>query len=201
MSVDAAQVKELRERTGAGFMDCKQALAQAKGDLEKAADLLRQKGAARAAQKATRSTGEGLVSAYIHPGGKLGVLLEVNCETDFVARNPEFQELVKDLAMQIAAADPPPLYIQKEDVPPEVLEKEKQVFYAQARTLGKPDQVVDQIVQGRIEKFYAEVCLLEQPFIKDPEIRIKDLITQKIAKIGENIRVRRFTRYRLGQDA
>ncbi|MCI0527679.1 MAG: translation elongation factor Ts [Nitrospira sp.] len=200
MAIDASQVKELRERTGAGIMECKQALAQTQGDLEKAIDFLRQKGLSKAAKKADRVTPEGLISAYIHSGGKIGVLVEVNCETDFVARNPEFQELVKDLALQIAGAHPPPQFIQREDIPPAVLEKEMGIFYAQAKGLGKPDKVVDQIVQGKLEKFFEEVCLLEQPFIKDPGIKVRDLLTQKIAKIGENIRIRRFTRYRLGEE-
>jgi elongation factor Ts len=201
MAIDASQVKELRERTGAGIMECKQALAQTQGDLEKAVDFLRQKGLSKAAKKADRATPEGLISAYIHPGGKIGVLVEVNCETDFVARNPEFQELVKDLALQIAGSHSPPQYIQREDIPPTVLDKEKDIFYAQARDLGKPDKVMDQIVQGKVEKFYEEVCLLEQPFIKDPGMKVRDLLTQKIAKIGENIRISRFIRYRLGEEA
>ena len=201
MAVDASQVKELRERTGAGIMECKQALAQAQGNLEKAVAFLRQKGLSKAAKKADRVTPEGLISAYIHPGGKIGVLVEVNCETDFVARNPEFRELVKDMALQIAGAHPPPQFIQREDIPPAVLEKEKEIFYAQAKGLGKPDKVVDQIAQGKLEKFYEEVCLLEQPFIKDPEVKVRDLLTQKIAKIGENIRISRFIRYRLGEEA
>ena len=201
MAVDASQVKELRERTGAGIMECKQALAQAQGNLEKAVAFLRQKGLSKAAKKADRVTPEGLISAYIHPGGKIGVLVEVNCETDFVARNPEFRELVKDMALQIAGAHPPPQFIQREDIPPAVLEKEKEIFYAQAKGLGKPDKVVDQIAQGKLEKFYEEVCLLEEPFIKDPEVKVRDLLTQKIAKIGENIRISRFIRYRLGEEA
>ena len=201
MAIDASQVKELRERTGAGIMECKQALAQTQGDLEKAVDFLRQKGLSKAAKKADRATPEGLISAYIHPGGKIGVLVEVNCETDFVARNPEFQELVKDLALQIAGSHPPPQYIQRENIPPAVLDKEKDFFYAQAKGLGKPDKVMDQIVQGKVEKFYEEVCLLEQPFIKDPGMKVRDLLTQKIAKIGENIRISRFIRYRLGEEA
>jgi elongation factor Ts len=199
MAVDTTRVKELRERTGAGIMECKQALAQTQGDLEKAVDLLRQKGLSKAAKKAERATPEGLITAYIHPGGKIGVLVEVNCETDFVARNTEFQEFVKDLALQIAGAHPPPQYIQREDIPAVILEKEKEIFYAQARELGKPEKVLDQIVHGKLEKFYEEVCLLEQPFIKDPTLRVRDLLTQKIAKMGENIRIRRFTRYRLGE--
>ncbi len=200
MAVDASQIKELRERTGAGIMECKQALAQTHGDLEKAVDFLRQKGLSKAAKKADRVTPEGLISAYIHPGGKIGVLVEVNCETDFVARNPEFQELVKDIALQIAGAHPPPQFIQRDDIPPAVLEKEMGIFYAQAKGLGKPDKVADQIVQGKLEKFYEEVCLLEQPFIKDPGVKVRDLLTQKIVKIGENIRIHRFTRYRLGEE-
>ena len=201
MAVDTALVRELRERTGAGIMECKQALAQAQGDLDKAAAFLRQKGMTLAAQKAARTTTEGLIWAYIHQGGKIGILVEVNCETDFVARNPEFQDLVKDLALQIAGANPPARYVYREDIPAPVLEKERGIFDAQARALGKPDKVVEQIVQGKIEKFYTETCLWEQPFIKDPEMKVRDLVTQKIAKIGENIRIRRFIRYQLGEGA
>ena len=201
MAVDTALVRELRERTGAGIMECKQALAQSQGDLDKAADFLRQKGMTLAAQKAVRTTTEGLIWAYIHQGGKIGILVEVNCETDFVAKNPEFQDLVKDLALQIAGADPPAHYVYREDIPAPVLEKEREIFYAQARALGKPDKVLEQIVQGKIEKFYTESCLWEQPFIKDPEMKVRDLVSQKIAKMGENIRIRRFTRYQLGKGA
>ena len=199
MAVDAALVKELRERTGAGIMDCKQALTQAEGDLEKAEGALRRRGVAKAAVKASRSTPEGLVSAYIHPGSRIGVLIEVNCETDFVARTQEFQDLVRDLALQIAGTNPPPRYLQREDIPADDLEKEKELFASEARSLGKPEKIVEQIIQGKVEKFYTAVCLLEQPYLKDPEIRVRDLISQKVAKMGENIRIHRFTRYQLGE--
>ncbi len=192
-------IKELREKTGAGIMDCKAALAQSQGDLSKAIDYLRQKGLATAAKKAGRETREGIIGSYIHFGGKIGVLVEVNCETDFVARNPEFQELVRDIAMQIAGSTPPAQYIRREDVPAEVVEKERSIFIAQARETKKPEAVIAKIAEGKIEKFFEEICLLEQPFIKDPQVKIKDLIAQKIAKIGENIHVRRFTRYQLGE--
>lgn len=192
-------IKELREKTGAGIMDCKAALAESQGDLEKAIDFLRQKGLATATKKAGRETREGIVGSYIHFGGKIGVLVEVNCETDFVARNPEFQELVKDIAMQIAGSTPPPRYIRREEVPAEVIEKERSIYIAQARETKKPEAVIAKIAEGKIDKFLQEVCLMEQPFIKDPQVKIKDLIAQKIAKIKENIQVRRFTRYQLGE--
>jgi elongation factor Ts len=192
-------IKELREKTGAGIMDCKVALMQSQGDLTKAIDFLRQKGLATATQKAGRETREGMIGSYIHFGGKMGVLVEVNCETDFVARNPEFRELVKDLAMQIAGSIPPPQYIRREDVPAEVIEKERDIYIAQARETKKPETVIAKIAEGKIEKFLEEACLLEQPFIKDPQVKIKDLVAQKIAKMKENIQVRRFTRYQLGE--
>ncbi|TAK08169.1 MAG: translation elongation factor Ts [Candidatus Manganitrophaceae bacterium] len=192
-------IKELREKTGAGIMDCKTALAQSQGDLSKAIDYLRQKGLATAAKKAGRETREGIIGSYIHFGGKIGVLVEVNCETDFVARNPEFQELVRDIAMQVAGSTPPPQYIRREEVPAEIAEKERNIFIAQARETKKPEAVIAKIAEGKLEKFFEEICLLEQSFIKDPQIKIKDLIAQKIAKIGENIHVRRFTRYQLGE--
>ncbi|HZR45876.1 MAG TPA: translation elongation factor Ts [Candidatus Manganitrophaceae bacterium] len=193
-------IKELREKTGAGIMDCKTALAQSQGDLAKAIDFLRQKGLATAAKKAGREAREGVIGSYIHFGGKIGVLVEVNCETDFVARNPEFQELVKDVAMQVAGSTPAPRYIRPEDVPADVIEKERAIFIAQARETKKPEAVIEKIAQGKVEKFLQEVCLMEQPFIKDPQVKIKDLIAQKISKIGENIQVRRFTRYQLGEE-
>ena len=195
-TISSDTVKELREKTGAGIMDCKRALADSGGDLEKAIDLLRQKGLSAAAKKASREAKEGLVSSYIHGGGKIGVLVEVNCETDFVARNSEFQELVKDIAMQIAAANPS--YVRREDVPADVLERERSIYKIQAKESGKPEHVLDKIVEGKVEKFYLETCLLEQPFIKDPSVTINDMVQQKIAKIGENIIVKRFTRYQLG---
>lgn len=192
-------IKELREKTGAGIMDCKTALAQSQGDLSKAIDYLRQKGLATAAKKAGRETREGIIGSYIHFGGKIGVLVEVNCETDFVARNPEFQELVRDVAMQIAGSTPPPQYIRREEVPAEVIEKERNIYIAQARETKKPEAVISKIAEGKLEKFFEEICLLEQPFIKDPQTRIKDLLAQKIAKVGENMAIRRFTRYQLGE--
>jgi len=197
MAVDATMVRDLRERTGAGILDCQKALVQAGGDMNKAVDFLRQKGLATAQKKAGRTTNEGLIASYIHAGSKLGVLLEVNCETDFVAKTEEFQELAQDLAMHVAAATP--VYLKREDVPAAVVEKEKEIYMAQARESGKPPAVLDKIVAGRVEKFYAETCLLEQPFIKDPAIVITDLLSQKIAKLGENISIRRFARFRLGE--
>ena len=196
VTISSDTVRELREKTGAGIMDCKRALADSGGDLEKAIDLLRQKGLSSAAKKASRETKEGVISSYIHGAGKIGVLVEVNCETDFVARNSEFQELVKDIAMQIAASNPS--YVRREDVPADVLEKERSIYKIQARESGKPEHVLDKIVEGKVEKFYVETCLLEQSFIKDPSVTINEMVQQKIAKIGENISVKRFTRYQLG---
>lgn len=198
MAGNSALVKELREKTGAGILDCQKALNETGNDIEKAIEHLREKGLAAAQKKAGRATNEGLVSAYIHPGGKIGVLLEVNCETDFVARNEEFQALVKDLALQIAATNPS--FVKREDVPASLLEKEKAIYLAQAKEMGKPEPAWPKIVEGKVEKFYQESCLLEQAFIKAPSVVIKDLLAQKIAKIGENITVRRFTRYQLGQE-
>jgi elongation factor Ts len=198
MAIDATLVKDLREKTGAGILDCQKALTQTGGDITKAIDFLRQKGLATAEKKAGRTTNDGLIVSYIHAGNKLGVLLEVNCETDFVAKTDEFQELARDLAMHIAAANPQ--HIKREDVSADVLDKEKEIFLAQAKESGKPAAVLDKIVAGRLEKFYAEACLLEQPFVKDPGITIKDMLSQKIAKLGENISVRRFTRFRLGEE-
>jgi len=197
MSIDATLVKDLREKTGAGILDCQKALTQSGGDMAKAIDFLRQKGLATAQKKSGRVTNDGLIASYIHAGNKLGVLLEVNCETDFVAKTDDFQDLARDLAMHIAAADP--RYLKREEVPGTVLEKEKEIFLAQAKESGKPATVLEKIVAGRIEKFFAEVCLLEQPFVKDPSVTVKDLLGQKIAKLGENISVRRFTRFRLGE--
>lgn len=195
--ISASQVKELRERTGAGMMDCKKALAECNCDMDKAIDFLREKGLAAAAKKEGRIAAEGMVESYIHGGGRIGVLVEINCETDFVARGDEFKQFARDIAMQIAAAKP--LYVTKEDVPVDVLEHEKQILRAQALNEGKPEKIVDKMVEGRVEKFYKEVCLVEQPFIKDPDIAIKDLVIQKIAKIGEKIAIRRFARYELGE--
>lgn len=195
--ITAALVKELRERTGAGMMDCKKALAATEGDMDKAIDFLREKGLAAAAKKAGRIAAEGLVESYIHGGGRIGVLVEVNCETDFVAKTDAFKSLVKDIAMHIAAADPS--YLRREEVPAAELEHEKMVLSEQARNEGKPEKIIEKMVTGRIEKYYKEVCLLEQPFVKDPDKTISDLITESIAKIGENIAIRRFTRYQLGE--
>ena len=199
--VDAALVKQLREKTGAGMMDCKQALARHGGDLEKAAEWLRGKGAAVAAKKADRTASEGLIGSYVHAGGKIGVMVEVNCETDFVARNPEFQAFVKDLAMHIAGSAPPPRYVGREAIPADLIAKAREQYTAEATQSGKPEKVVAQIVDGRVEKFCAEIALLEQPFIKDPSLTVGALLTEKIAKIGERLVVRRFVRYHLGEDA
>lgn len=195
--ITAALVKELRERTGAGMMDCKKALSATDGDLEKAIDFLREKGLAAAAKKAGRVAAEGLVEAYIHGGGRIGVLVEVNCETDFVAKTDAFKELVKDIAMHIAATNPS--YLKREEVPTAELEHEQAVLAEQARNEGKPEKIIEKMVAGRIEKYYKEVCLMEQPFVKDLDKTISDLITESIAKIGENISIRRFTRYQLGE--
>lgn len=196
MTIKAETVRELREKTGAGMMECKRALQDAGGDLEEAVRILREKGLATAAKKTGRATGEGLIESYIHGGGKLGVLVEVNCETDFVARTTEFHELSHDIAMQIAAAAP--RYVSREDVPEDEVQGEREIFAAQAKRQGKPEAVVEKIVKGRLEKFYEEVCLLEQPFIKDPDRKVMDLINEAIAKLGENIRVKRFVRFVLG---
>ncbi len=197
MGISAKTVKELREKTGAGFMDCKKALAETGGDMEKAVVYLREKGLSAAQKKAGRTTTEGLVYSYIHPGGKLGVLVEVNCETDFVARNQDFISLVKDIAMHIAAMGPE--YIRRSDVPAEVIEAEKAIYLAQARESGKPDHVVEKIVEGKVDKFLKGICLLEQPFVKDPERTVEKLIIENVAKMGENISVRRFVRFKVGE--
>jgi elongation factor Ts len=197
MEITAQMVKELRERTGAGMMDCKNALNETKGNIENAVDALRKKGLAAAAKKAGRITAEGTVGSYIHGGGKLGVLVEVNCETDFVARNDAFQELVRDIAMHIAAAEP--RFVRREEVTPEVLERERAIFQDQALASGKPANVVERIVTGKMEKYYSEFVLLEQPFVKNPDQTIAQLIAERVAKIGENIQVRRFARFKLGE--
>ncbi|HEY8552623.1 MAG TPA: translation elongation factor Ts [Thermaerobacter sp.] len=196
MAVSAKQVAELRARTGAGMMDCKRALEEAGGDMEKAALLLRQWGMAAAAKKAGRATAEGLVHAYIHGQGRIGVLIEVNCETDFVAATDDFRQLVHELAMQVAATAPQ--YVRREDVPAEVVERERELLRRQAEAEGKPAHIVDRIVEGRLDKFFSQVCLEEQPYIRDDSITVGDLIKQAIAKLGENIRVRRFARFELG---
>lgn len=195
--VSAGMVKELRERTGAGMMDCKKALNEVNGDMEKAIDYLREKGLAAAAKKSGRITAEGLVDSYIHGVGRIGVLVEVNCETDFVAKTDQFKALVRDIAMQIAASKPE--YIRREEVPADIIAREKDVLTAQAANEGKPEKIIQKMVEGRIEKYYKEVCLLEQPFIKDPDISINQLLTGNISKIGENISVRRFVRFELGE--
>lgn len=195
--ISASDVKLLREKTGAGMMDCKNALTEANGDMEKAIKILREKGLASAAKKAGRIAAEGVVDSYIHMGGKIGVLVEVNCETDFVAKTPVFKQLVKDIAMQIAAANP--LYLDPADVPADVLEKEKEILRAQALNEGKPEKIVDKMVEGRIQKYYKEFCLLEQAFVKEPEKSIRDLVNEKIAEIGEKISIRRFVRYEMGE--
>ena len=197
VNISANQVKELREKTGAPMMDCKQALTEAKGDLDQAVVLLRKRGVSVAAKKAARVTSEGSVASYIHAGGKIGVLVEVNCESDFVARTEDFKELVHDIAMHIAASDPK--FIRKEDVTAEAYEREKDIYRTQAASTGKPPQVVEKIVEGKMSKFYEEVCLYEQPFIKDQTISIAQLIAAKIGKLGENIAVRRFARFKVGE--
>jgi elongation factor Ts len=199
MEVNATVVRELRERTGAGIMDCKKALAESGGDLEKAVDYLRQKGLAAAARKVDRVAADGAVGAYVHPGGKIGVLVEINCETDFVARTAEFQALLKDMAMQVAAANP--RYVRREEVSADELEKEKSIYRQQALESGKPERVVEKIVEGKMDRFYSEVCLLEQAFIKDPDRKVSDIIHDAVGRLGENIQVRRFARYHLGEGA
>lgn len=196
MSISAAQVKELRERTGAGMLDCKNALVETDGDIEKAIDLLREKGLSAAAKKSGRIAAEGLVNAYIH-GGRIGVLIEVNSETDFVAKTDEFKDFVRDMAMQVAASNPK--YVSREDVPKEEVEKEKEILIQQALNEGKPEHIAEKIVEGRLEKFYEQICLLDQPFIREPSIKVQDLLNEKIAKIGENIKIRRFVRYEVGE--
>jgi elongation factor Ts len=199
MEISAQLVKQLRERTGAGMMECKNALGEAKGDLAEAEVILRKKGIASASKKSARSTKQGVISAYIHPGAQLGVLIEVNCESDFVARTDDFQELVHDLAMQVAAADPQ--FIRKEDVTQAALDKEREIPRARALGEGKPEKMADKIVEGRMNKYYEEVCLYEQPFIKENTTSIADLIKAKIAKLGENISVSRFERFKVGDTA
>lgn len=195
--ITAAMVKELRERTGAGMMDCKKALTEAGGDMEQAIVILRERGLAQAAKKAGRIAAEGVVEAYIHGGGRIGVLVEVNCETDFVAKNEEFRAFVKDIAMHIAASNPQ--YVRREEVPQDVIEREREILRAQTLNEGKPEHVVDKIVEGRLEKFFKENCLLEQPFVKDPDKTVDTLVKEKIATIGENISIRRFARFVVGE--
>jgi len=190
-------VKELRERTGAGMMDCKKALQETNGNIEKAAEYMREKGIASAAKKAGRIASEGIVESYIHGNGKIGVLLEINCETDFVAKNEDFKQLAKDIAMQIAASKPE--YVKREEVPEDMVNKERQILKAQALNEGKPEKIVEKMVEGRLDKFYKDVCLLEQPFIREPDKTVQDLVKENISKIGENINVRRFVRFEMGE--
>lgn len=196
-NIPAQLVKELRERTGAGFSACKDALAEAKGDIEQAINILRKKGQAAAQKKSARTTSEGLVGSYIHAGGKIGVLLELNCESDFVARTEDFQKLCKDVAMHIAALDP--RFLRREEVTQEILDRERDIYREQARSTGKPEPVIEKIVTGKMEKFYEENCLYEQHFIRDEGITVKELIDQTIAKLGENIAVRRYARFKVGE--
>jgi len=198
MDITAEMVKELRQRTGIGVMECKEALEESQGDIDKAIAILRKKGYARAKEKMSRETTQGLVQSYIHLDGKLGVLVEVNCESDFVARNEEFRELVKNIAMQIAAANP--RFVSAEEIPALELEEEREIIRAQLKDMQKPPQIIEKIVEGKLKKFYEEVCLLHQPYIKDDKITVQQLIASYIAKIGENIRVRRFARFDLGKD-
>jgi len=195
--ISAGLVKQLREKTGAGIMDCKEALTETDGDMEKAVEFLRKKGLATAAKRAGRAMSEGVIHAYIHTGGKIGVLVEVNCETDFVAKIDDFQDLAKNIAMHIAATSP--LGIKQEDVPEDVVEKEKEIFRAQAVEQGKPEKILDKIVDGKLSKFFKENCLMNQPYVRNPDITIADLLNETIAKIGENISIRRFTRYQIGE--
>jgi len=197
--ITAALVKELREKSGVGMMDCKKALTEVDGDLERALVYLREKGLAAAAKRAGRTAADGVVASYIHAGGKIGVLIEVNCETDFVARTEDFQGLVKELAMQIAAANP--RYVRREEVPTDVLAQERSIYAAQAANSGKPAAVIEKMVNGKVEKFFADVCLLEQPFIKDPDKQVSQLISDAVAKLGENVVVRRFARFQLGEQS
>lgn len=197
MAVSAAAVKELREKTGAGMLDCKKALEEANGDLTKAAELLREKGLAAAAKKSDRIATEGMIESYIHAGGRIGVLVEVNSETDFVAKNETFRTFVRDVALHIAAANPK--YLRREEVPQEALDKEREILTNQALNEGKPEKIVEKIVDGRISKFYEEYCLLEQPFVKDPDKTVEEVLKEKIATIGENLSIRRFVRYELGE--
>lgn len=195
--ISAGMVKELREKTGAGMMDCKKALTEVNGDIDKAVEFLRKKGLATAQKRAGRTLNEGIIQSYIHMTGKLGVLVEVNCETDFVAKNEDFQEFAKNIAMHIAASNP--LGITPEDVPEDLIEKEKEIYRAQALEMGKPENVIDKIVEGKLKKFYEESCLLNQPYVRDTNLSIADLLAELIAKIGENISIKRFVRYQIGE--
>jgi len=198
MGISAQEVKKLRDKTGAGMMDCKKALQEADGDLDKATDILRRQGIAKAEKKSGRTANEGQIASYIHPGGRIGVMLEINCETDFVAKTDDFQNLANDVAMQIAAMSP--VAVDREDIDDALIEREKTIFQEQAKDEGKPDHIIEKIVDGRLEKYFAEVVLLEQPFVKDTDKSIGQLITDAVAKLGENISVNRFVRYELGED-
>ncbi len=198
MQITATQVKELRDRTGSGMMECKTALMEADGDTEKAIEILRKKGIAKAEKKADRAVNEGVIWSYVHPGNKLGVLVEVNCETDFVAKNESFITFVKDVAMHIAATNP--LAVRREEIDATVLAREKEIYREQVRAQKKPENIVERIIEGKVDKFYQENCLLEQPFVKDPQITVKDYLTSTIAKIGENISIARFVRFKLGEN-
>jgi elongation factor Ts len=195
--ITAKDVKELREQTGAGMMDCKKALGEAGGDMDKACDILRTKGLADLAKRSGKATNEGVVDSYIHAGGRIGVLVEINCETDFVSRNDQFRDFVHNVAMHIAAASP--LYVRREDVPADVVAHEMSIYKAQAADTGKPEPIQIKMAEGRLEKFFKEVCLMEQPFVKDPDLTVNDLLGEQVAKLGENMKVSRFTRYVLGQ--
>ena len=196
-NISAAMVKQLREKTGAGMMDCKNALSEVKGDIEKAIDFLRKKGLATAQKRAGRALSEGIIQSYIHMNGKLGVRVEVNCETDFVAKNEDFQEFTKNIAMHIAASNP--LGITPKDISEEIIEKEKEIYRAQALDMGKPENVTDKIVEGKLNKFYQESCLLNQPYVRDTDMSVADLLNELIARIGENISIKRFVRYQIGE--
>ena len=198
MTISAQQVKQLRDKTGAGMMECKKALVDVDGDVDAAIKVLRERGLAAASKRASKDTREGIIGEYVHAGGKLGVIVEVNCETDFVARTPEFQGLVRDLAMQVAASNP--LFVSRDEVPTDMLERESEIFRNQALAEGKPEHIADKIVEGRLKKYYSEVCLLEQPFIKDSDMTIEEFLKSKIATIKENIAVRRFVRFEVGEE-
>jgi len=197
VEISAGMVKDLREKTGAGMMDCKKALSESGGNFEKAVDYLRQKGLATAAKRAGRIASEGRIGSYVHAGGKIGVMVEINCETDFVAKTDDFQVFAKDIAMHIAASNP--LFIRREEVTSDILERERGIYRAQARETGKPEKIIDKIIDGKLEKFYGEVCLLEQPFVKDPDLSVQDLLNGLIGKLGEKVEIRRFNRFQVGE--
>jgi len=197
-TISAATVKELREKTGAGIMDCKEALSECNGDISKAVDFLRKKGLATAAKRASRATTEGIVESYIHMDSKLGVLVEINCETDFVAKNDDFKEFAKNIAMHITATNP--VGIRQEDVPKETMDKEKEIYRAQVLEMGKPEKIVDKIVEGKLKKYFKDNCLMNQAYVRDPNITIEDLLNEMVAKIGENITIKRFARFKIGEE-